>query len=135
MDGAVREGHTFTLEGDATVYTVQADVTADANTLTDVPILPVLSQAFSDGDTVALVAYTDYTFYFCSRGNREADIEGTSIASTDRQIMLAGLNAPITPDDDDKVIIDGEPTNIARVRAFRPDNVTQVGWTLDVGSR
>lgn len=131
--GTLIAGATFTLTGDATVYTVGADVSAStAGKLAAVAIAPALVVGVSDGVLVTLVhAYADRTVY-ALRGeeDRRDDDRGRELGGIAYHLVGDDLAAPEAGD----LILDGTETwTVASVRPVSPGG-SPARWTVMVGA-
>lgn len=114
LEGILLAGGKFTIAGNATVYTVQADAEATAAALS-ASISPVLAANAADGAAVTLtLSYVDYTFVGM-RGRQDVENIDTGEASTRRLVHLAGENAPVTPRLTDFIVLDSDPQIIAAI--------------------
>lgn len=108
LEGKVVKGSKLTIAGSATVYTVQAEATASANTVT-LTLSPVLSQTAIAGAAVTFTqAYADYPFRKLRGEFKETDSE--TLREKARKIHLSAQGATVEPEVSD-VILEGDYSN------------------------
>lgn len=136
LKGVMRKGTTYTIAGDATVYTTSADVTAASGALTGVTFTPVLAAEASDDAVVTITQNGGSYSYVCAvKGFREEDINGTDVKGDDRMVILSLVGEDLTDlSTKDVLTVQGTVEQIQRVLPYQPgDDVSTI--RLHVGSR
>lgn len=133
LRGTLIAGVTFTIAGNATVYTVQADATAStAGKLAAVSISPALAAGPSDGAVVTITSSVSDRTLYALRGEEDVrdDPRGRELASRAYHLVGDDLAAPEAGD----LLIDGTETfTIASVRPVSPGG-SPCRWTVLVGA-
>lgn len=133
LRGTLIAGAQFTIAGDATVYTVGADVEAsNLGALAGVSISPVLAAGASADAVVTITTpYADRTLW-ALRGEEEAQPDERGRKSVGIAYHLVGDD--LTPPEFGDLIVDGSETYvITSVRPVSPDG-TPARWTVLVGA-
>lgn len=132
--GVLKSGDQFTVDGDLTVYTVQADVTADASGFVDVSISPVLASATVGGEAIELDSTAEVTIRGALVDYEAAEIEGAVQAGDRRLVLRASDMASVSRSKvrpGDEFVVDGETWRTAGARAvFEGGSI--VAWDVRV---
>jgi len=124
------EGDSFTLPGDATVYTVTGQVVAAGGVFASVPVTPTLAQNVAAGAAVTMTWANDYPTKALVSGYDAKLIDGTTITLRDLRVVAATTDTngrPIpTPVALDKVIIDGVARPVGIVSPMYAGDVISV---------
>lgn len=119
--GTLPIGITFTIAGDATVYTTTNAVDASSNSLAAVTFSPVLAAEAADDAVVTLTAeFATYTFPCAVLAFEERDITGTTTQSGDRTVVLDITGNTVVPSDDDQLTVQGKVVSIESIKPFKP---------------
>jgi len=134
LEGTLVASSTFTVAGDATVYTVTADVVAANGELASVAFSPVLDAEATDDLVVTLGAGATYSPSCAVLAPRDTDIDGSLVHHDSRIVWLSAEDLSITPRDTDELTVDGEREQIVLIRSAKPGE-TAAGYRLVLGSR
>ena len=120
VTGRLVAGDTFTIAGDATVYTLDGAVNASANAFAGVTFTPALALAAADNAAVTVSFAADHAVKAAVRDFKPQEIIGL-VAQGDRQVRIAANDLTVTPARHDKLIISGAEFTILDVetRAVR----------------
>ncbi len=121
VTGTLVQGATFTIAGNATTYTVAADVTASSNALAGVTFTPVLAAEAADDAAVTITqAYGD-TDYPASRAQfRQSDVDGENIRLGDWKLLVDTAD---TIAEDAAVTFDGSRREVVQLLPLKPGEV------------
>lgn len=134
LEGTLVASMTFTIAGDATVYTVSASVEAASGELKSVAFSPPLEAEAADDAVVTLSAGASYTAAVSILNPNEEDL-GTGLVHEDSLVAVVsadGLGVEIT--DSDQVTIDGVRKRISLVNP-RKTTGTPTSYRLILGSQ
>jgi hypothetical protein len=134
LEGTLVASSTFTIAGDATVYTVTADVEAASGALTSVAFSPVLDAEATDDAVVTPSIGATYAPSCAVLAPRDWDVDGSLVHQDSRIVWLSAEDLTITPRDSDELTVDGEVEQIVLVRHAQPGD-TSAGYRLVVGAR
>jgi len=107
----IEAGDTFTIAGNATVYTVGARVVSASGKFTNVAISPVLAANATAGAAVTVTWVNDYPAKAIVSGYDYKLIDGTTITVKDLRVLMQPTDTASrtisTPTPLDRIIIDG----------------------------
>lgn len=120
VTGRLIAGDSFTIAGDATVYSLDAAVNANANAFAGVTFTPALALAAADNAAVTVSFTADHPVKAAVRAYKPEEIVGL-VQQGDRQVRIAANDLDLTPARLDKLIISGNEFTIEHVetRAVR----------------
>ncbi len=120
VTGRLKAGDTFTIVGDATVYTLDGAVNANGNAFAGVTFTPALALAAADDAAVTLSFAADHPVKAAVRAYKPQEIIGL-VAQGDRQVRIAAKDITVTPERHDRLVIGGAEATILYVetRAVR----------------
>lgn len=134
--GTLRAGIQFTIPGvDATVYTTQAEATADGGILSDVPIAPATTGVTPAGEPITLLGDTvDVDVDGLVTRPVEDVIQGTRVEADNRMVILdvtkLSVEVPLTAE----IVSGGVVYVIQKVLPVSP-NIANYAMRLLVGQR
>jgi len=117
LRGTLVAGATFTIPSiDAQVYTVAADVIAASDRLAGVTFTPGLTGAAADNLGVTLTsASATYTVPCTLLDFQDREVDGDTIQTGDRKLLVSATGLAITPDEADAVTVGGVRYKVVRV--------------------
>ena len=133
--GRLLASDTFTIAGNATVYTVSAPVTASSSTFTAVPFAPVLAANAAEDAAVTFDFSRDYSVRAAIAGYSASEIAG-GVQVGDRRVVIlesalddAGMTDP--PKAGDRLTFEARQFTVITATAVYGDGVP-VAWDLQV---
>jgi hypothetical protein len=133
--GRLLAGDTFTIAGNATVYTVAAPVTAASSTFTGVTFTPVLAANAAEDAAVTFTFSRDYSVRAAIAGYAADEVAG-GVQVGDRRVVIledalddAGVSD--TPKATDRLTFEGRQFTVISATALYGDGVP-VAWDLQV---
>ena len=134
LEGTLVASSTFTIAGNATVYTVTTDVEAASGALTSVAFSPVLAAEATDDLVATLSTGATYTPSCAVLSPRDWDVDGSLVHQDSRIVWLSAEDLTITPRDTDELTVNGEAEQIVLIRFAQPGS-TPAGYRVVVGAR
>lgn len=133
--GKLLGGDTFTIAGDATVYTIASPVAASSNRFTNVPFTPVLAADAAEDAAVTFDFSRDYSVRAAIAGYSAEEIAG-GVQVGDRRVVIledalddAGMSD--SPKATDRLTFEGKQFTVVNATAIYGDGVP-VAWDLQV---
>jgi hypothetical protein len=133
--GRLVAGDTFTIAGNATIYTVAAPVTASSGTFTGVTFAPALAANAAEDAAVTFIFARDYSVRAAIANYSASEVAG-GVQVGDRRVVVlesalddAGMSD--TPKATDKVTFEGRQFTVINAAAVYGDGVP-VAWDLQV---
>ena len=134
LEGTLVSATTFTIAGDATVYTVSADVEAATGELTGVSFTPALVQEAADDAAVTLASGASHSAAAVVLAPRETDTVDGMVHEDNRILWISAHDLTVEPRDTDEIEVDGEREQVVAMR-FQNTTGTPSGYRLILGAR
>lgn len=131
LAGKLIAGATFTIAGNATVYTTTANVEAEAGELAAVTFTPALAANAAEGAVVTIVqSYSDQV-YRAHQAALDRESVSATIDGLARRLELAVDPGARAPEENDRIVAGlSRVERVAHVQAHEPELGYTVRWSI-----